>query len=253
MLYGQPGAGKTTLAGTAQLVPSMKDTIFIDAESGTLSLADKSDIDFIRISSFHQFSQIYEFLKLHCRFRDNSDNVAIEKLHEKYNADPTKRYNTVVIDSLTEVQKLVMYMLMGKEVGNVKLDSIPDQPEYKEWGQSAEMIRMLIRSFRDLPMHVIFVAAESEDKIGTNLIKRPNLPGKLSSESQGFLDVVGYLAVRHTTDEEGETLVKRRLFLTPGRTFQAKHRFAANGLSHIDNPTMEQIISLSMKGTISNG
>lgn len=246
MVYGQPGAGKTTLAGTAQDVASMQDVLFIDAESGTLSLSDRDDIDIIRISAFPQFSRVYEFLKLHCSYRDANNIPKLEELQRSAGANPNKRYHTVVVDSLTEVQKLVMYYLTGRAVGIGTLDSIPSQPQFKEWGQSAEMIRMLIRSFRDLPMHVLFVAAEMEvENIGQNgkqLLKRPSLPGKLSNEAQGFLDMVGYLAVAHIAIEEGGTELRRRLYLVPGRTFQAKHRFAKEGVEFIDNPTMSSLL-----------
>jgi len=237
LIYGAPGSGKTTLAATAQDVPEMQNVLYIDVESGSLSIAHRSDIDVVRIYNYAQFSKVHEFLRLHCQYRDAGDDGKLAGLAEAVGAEP-KPYNTVVIDSLTEIQKQVMYMLLGIEVGHAQLDLIPETPEFREWGQSAEMMRLLVRSFRDLPMNVIFVCAEQEvENERKQLLRRPALPGKLGTEIMGFLDVVGYLATAH--GEDGD--LRRRLYITPGRTFQAKHRFSQAVVGYFDDPTMAQV------------
>ena len=209
LIYGAPGTGKTTLAGTAQDVDEMKDVIFIDVEAGALSLAGRDDIDVVRVTSYMQFAKVYEFLKLHCQYRDVGDSDKLHDLHEKIGADPAKIYNTVVIDSLTEVQKQIMYMLLGVQIGQMNLELVPDTPEFKEWGQSAEMVRLLIRSFRDLPMHVVVVCAEAEgENERKQRIRRPNLPGKLAGEVQGPRRAA--LAYGRGSTRDGSTVGGRR-------------------------------------------
>lgn len=241
LIYGPFGAGKTTLAGSAETIAQMCDVLYIDVESGSLSLVGQ-DIDVLRINAYQDFSQIYEFLRLHCRYRDAKEGAkGLADANARIGALPDKRYRTVVIDSLTEVQKTLMYMLLGTSIGGTRLDLIPESPEWKEWGQSAEMIRLLVRSFRDLPMHVIFVCSEQEVQDGGNLVRRPNLPGKLSGEVQGFLDVVGYLRAAPAS-EDGT--VMRRLYITPGRTFSAKHRFRNVNVDFIEDVTMDDLYNL---------
>jgi len=155
-----------------------------------------------------------------------------------------KIYRTVIVDSLTEVQTYLMYQLLNLDVDNWALDVTPESPEYKEWGQSSEMIQLLVRTFRDLPMHVIFVCSAQEVTDDKNrMLKRPNLPGKLAGKVQGFLDVVGYLDT--APDKEGN--VVRRLWMQPGtRLFQAKHRFRNHpDLKFIDNPTLKDLFNLT--------
>jgi hypothetical protein len=242
LVYGAPGVGKTTFAGSAQNVDDMRDVLFVDAESGSMSLAGQKDIDFVHVNSYQQVAKVYEFLKLHCGLRKKKDYDKLARLHEQFGLSVDKEYNTVVIDSLTEVQKLVMYLIKGMEIGNVKLDAMPDYTQIQEWGMGLEMLRTLIRSFRDLPMNVIFVAAEQFSEIQTGqIVRMPYFTGKLQFEVQGFLDVVGYMASRTEITEEGNAIEYRRLYLISGKTWQAKNRFASEGLSYIDDPTMQKL------------
>ncbi len=233
----------------------MRDVIVLDAESGDTSLEDRPGLTTVRITNYRQFARVHEFLRLHCRYRDADDIEKMCELEEKFrNAgidedDPEyyvvdesnyKIFNTVVIDTLTEVQKYCMYQLLGVTVGDYALDMEPTSPEWDEWGKSAEMIRLLVRSFRDLPMHVIFVASEAEKEVGKMTLRRPNLPGKLASEVQGFVDFVGYLTV---TPGEGDKII-RRLYLRPGRTFQAKIRLPGNTTQYLGDPDIKSLLSL---------
>src|SRR5262249_29687362 len=80
LIYGRTGAGKTTLAASAVDVPSMRDVLMIDAESGDMTVDDNpriqnaEEIEHIRITEFKQVARIQEFLKSHCQFRD-ANNV----------------------------------------------------------------------------------------------------------------------------------------------------------------------------------
>ena len=243
LIYGPWGAGKTTFASTAIDVAPMGRVLFIDAESGDMSL-NGLDLDVIRINKFSQLARVYEFLRLHCRARDTEDTEKLKQLQERFRGPvkPNEKpviYNTVVVDSLSEVQKYIMYQLLSIDIEHTTLDNAVDTPEFKEWGQSAEMVRLLVRSFRDLPMHVIFVCPEQEAEDNGRIVRRPSLPGKLAGEVQGFVDIVGYL--RANTTEDG---VVRRLYLRNGPTFAAKHRFRGVDVAYLDSPTMKSLLDL---------
>jgi hypothetical protein len=136
-----------------------------------------------------------------------------------------------------------MYQLLGIKIGEFELDIPPDQPEWSEWGKSAEMIRLLVRSFRDLPIHTIFVCARGEEQDQTKRYHyAPLLPGKLANEIQGFFDTVGFMVAGPM---EGGGML-RRLWLEPGQTFKAKNRFTNFKGSYLDNPTMADLMKLSM-------
>jgi hypothetical protein len=82
LVYGESGAGKTRLAGSACAVPEMSPVLLIDFEGGTLSLAsDYSDVQVIRVTSWGAVDRLYGAL---------------------YDKNP---YKTIVMDSLSEIQK----------------------------------------------------------------------------------------------------------------------------------------------------
>ncbi len=252
LIYGDYGAGKTTLSGTATDVPAMNDVLFINAEAGDLSLAQRADdLDTITITNYTQFARIYEFLRAHCRARDQKDNVELARLEGLVRGclpeevKKPRHFRTVIIDSLSEVQRYCMMSLLGVQLEKIQLDVTPGIPEFKEWGQSADMIRTLVRAFRDLPMNVIFVCSQKAEQDEQKKYHYTlHLPGKLANDVQGFLDIVGYLAVGNTPiSKEGEEqhAAPRRLFLAPTTYFSAKSRI--NGrIQFIDDPTIAKIL-----------
>lgn len=250
LFYGDYGVGKTTLAASACEVPEMLDVIMASAEAGEMSVEEVyPELDVVPITAYNQFARFHEFLKLHCKARDEGNEDYLRKLEARFRGVPEseiekpRKYRTVIVDSLTEVQKYCMYQLLGIKVGEFALDIEPEQAQYAEWNKSAEMIRLLVRTFRNMPIHTIFVCARAvEQDEAKRFHYSPLLPGKLASEVQGFFDVVGFMVA--APNEGGD--IQRRLWLVPGKTFQAKNRLNFKG-SYIDNPKMADLMKYSLK------
>jgi len=256
MVYADYGAGKTHFGCTSCDVPEMGDVLYVSAEGGEKTARKWKNIDVIRLNTYSQMARIYEFLKIHCQARDNNDESTLRKLEsnfrqytperaaEVYAKRNAKRYKTVIIDSLSELHKYCMYQLLGIKIGEYKLDMEPDSPQFAEWGRSSEMIRLLVRTFRDLNMHVIMICARDYDQDETKKYHyMPMLPGKLGKEIQGFFDTVGYLVA---APNENTGAIQRRMFLTPGRNYQAKNRYKNFSASYLDNVTMADLIKLEL-------
>jgi len=250
LVYGDYGAGKTVLAASSDDVPEMKEVLYIDAEAGDLALSDRPHLDVVRIKKYAELARIYEYLRLHVRLRDEGTPEAYAKLAELERRlkgldtapETPTLYQTVVIDSLTEVQTYLMYSLLGMDPDNWALDAQPNAAEWGEWRASSDMIQLLARQFRDLPMHVIFVLSQQEIEDKKQLLKRINLPGKLASKIQGFWDMVGYLV----SLKDGEGITRRRLYLNKvDNSFQAKHRFRHITVDYVDEPSITKLLDLA--------
>jgi phage nucleotide-binding protein len=203
LIYGHPGAGKTYLAGTAEDHEMTSPVLVLDVDGGTVTLRKRSGIDVIQVRSPQHMKEIHDSLR--------EDNAGY--------------YKTVVIDSITELQKLDMREVM-REMLLKRPDRDPDVPDKREWGISGEHIRRIIRAYRDLEMNTIFTALMvdyKDDKTG-QVTFSPSLPGKLRNEIPGFIDIVGYLFVT-TNGEE----VNRNLQLQQSQKVIAKDRTASLG------------------------
>lgn len=135
--YGRAGSGKTTLAGSFP-----KPLLLLDIrDKGTDSIADVKGVSVLEIESLDDIEDIYYYL------RDN----------------PSK-YKTLVFDTVTEMQKIVMRsVVMSKsKKKNVDESRIGDWGSMakKDWGDVAGIMNKWISDFRDLDMEVVFLAQE---------------------------------------------------------------------------------------------
>jgi len=219
IIYGDPGSGKTVLAGSSDQVPDMRPVIFIDIEGGTFSIRERfPEVEVVRVETWNDMQKIYDALLM--------------EDHE---------YNTVVLDSLTEIQKFSMYNIMEFTVKKDP-DRDPDVPSMREWGKNIEQIRKLVRAFRDLPMHTVFTALAKTDKDNkTGSVKTmPSLSGKLAAEVSAFVDIVGYQYTKVMEDE-----LRRFLLTTATDRYVAKDR--SDHLSPtLENPTMKDIFESAL-------
>ena len=235
LIYGDPGSGKTHLAGTAQDVPDMADVHVFNIDGGIMTLAGRGDIHATDIHSVDDLEQ--ELFKI-----VNHD--------EKYAT--TK---TVVIDNITELQTLALESLTIKEFANRKKknkDYTIDEVYLEDYGVAGKRLARILRGFRDLPMHVIYIA-HKKDKMrqGTNTLEesKPNLTDKLSTAIMGYMDYVWYL---YTADEMVgneevgyHTEVHRYLLTQAMNNYAAKTRgaeFASRIGAIIKDPNMVDIM-----------
>jgi len=217
LIYGDSGVGKTVLASSAP------NPLFISVEGGLLSVRQFGrNPDVIAITEFTQIKEVYEHIV------NNLDN-----------------WDTIVIDSLTELQRRSMEAVMKQVVAqNSRRD--PDVPGLGEYGKNGEVIRKVIRRFRDLPKNVIFtcLTLDVTDNDTGLPIARPMLQGKLAAEVPAYMDLVGQLIVRRIP-MEGGVEAHRQLNLEHGGRYTAKTRLALP--AEILDPDFTEIISKATK------
>lgn len=242
LIYGNYGVGKTTLAASALDVPAMNDVLLVSAEAGDLSVADMEGLDAITLTDFRALGGINEFLKQHCRARDADDTEELIKLESHLRGEDVtkpKKYRTVILDSLTEIEAYCFNQLLGI-TDATRLDEETQSSEWTEYKKNHTMMLRVVRAFRDLPMHVIFTAAEQYQQDETKKMKfSPDLTGKLSKKVQGFMDMVGYYQQARKGEE-----IARRLYVmpSPAGRYDAKHRYASYKGEYFTDPTIGTIL-----------
>jgi hypothetical protein len=269
LFYGDYGTGKTRLVGSSVLVPQMRDILFIDCEAGDLTIATEDSkeynegahtyLDVVRAQTFKDLARIQEYLKLHCQYRDQDDQVAGEAMLKKLEAKlmpetfdpdkPARRYRTAIVDSLSEAESFSMYQLLGIK-DTTRLDEDVSSPEWAEYKRNHSQILRMVRAYRDLPMNILMTAAagfiQNELK---QMLWQPALTGRLAKQCQGFMDVVGYMYV--TTGENNTKI--HMMQVQPSPRINAKCRFSNFKLMGWQNPTMLSILTsvglLEMKTT----
>lgn len=213
LIYGDPGAGKTYLCGTAEDHKLTAPILFFDVEGGTTTLRHREDISVVRVKTYDELWN------------------GISKIHQL----PTIPFKTIIVDSLTELQKVDISNLTKKSAANnSNLD--PDVPSMREWGKSGNRIRAVVRRLRDMPCHTILTAlAQTKRDTDGSVSTMPDLPGKLAADIPGFIDIVAYLYV---DVEKGET--ERRLLTSPTKRYMAKDRTGSLG-KVVVNPTFPEL------------
>jgi len=184
LVYGQAGAGKTSLIRT---LPS---PVVLSAEGGLLSLSG-SDIPYIEVTDMATLNEAYIWVT---------------------QSDEAKQYGSVALDSISEIAEVVLS-------SEKKKSKDPRQA----YGALQEIIGDLIRSFRDIQGKHVYFSAKLEkqaDELG-RMLYWPSMPGnKTGQQLPYYFDEV--LALRVEKDAEGHT--QRALMCDSDGLWTAKDR-----------------------------
>lgn len=201
IVYGKPGVGKTVLGSTAP------NPIIIDAERGLLSISNK-DLPVIRINDFDDLEETYNFLS----------------------GKKGRKFDTVVIDSASEVAEFVL--------ADLKREAKDARQAYMALGERAIE---LFRAFRDLDKHVVYICkAKAIDDDGVQIYK-PSFPGTALIEKVPYL-VDEMFALRIADEEEGGY---RYVQTQPSFSWDSKDR--SGKLEDMEEPNLSKIFRKILK------
>lgn len=184
LVYGQAGAGKTTL------IKTLPDPVIISAESGLLSLSGV-DIPYITVSSLDDLRDVMTWIT---------------------SSAEAQRFRSIALDSISEIADVVL--------AEEKTASKDGRAAY---GNMGDRMRKIIRAFRDLPDKNVYFSAKldrAQDEQGM-MLYGPYMPGKtMMQDMPFFFDEV--LALRIVKDKDGNS--RRALMCQADGLWTAKDR-----------------------------
>jgi hypothetical protein len=208
IIYGGAGAGKTVLCSTAPR------PVILSAEAGLLSLR-KFQLPYILINDYKSLEEAYTWVM---------------------KSNESKQFDTICLDSLSEIAEVVLVDLKLKH-----------KDPRKAYGEVQDQILALIRDFRDMPQKHVYFSAKQEkvkDEATGAFLYGPMMPGtKLPQQVPYFFDEVLQLFVYTdpTTKEEIRALRTKKDF-----QYEAKDR---SGTLDIWEPAnLEHVFNKIIKG-----
>ena len=208
IVYGGAGTGKTVLCSTAP------QPVILSAEAGLLSLR-KFNLPYILITDYKALEEAY---------------LWVMKSNE------SKQFNTICLDSLSEIAEVVLTDLKSKT-----------KDPRKAYGEVQDQVLSLLRSFRDMPQKHVYFSAKQEklkDELTGGFIYGPMMPGtKLPQQVPYFFDELFNLMVYQdpTTRQDIRALRTKKDF-----QYEAKDRSGL--LDEWEVPNLSHIFDKIMKG-----
>lgn len=158
LIYWAPKVWKTTLGATSP------KPLFVCAESWLLSVADKAP-DFVEVKTLKELKELYKFLR-----------------------DDKPDYESIVIDSLSEISKIIK-------------DDITDHGKnpmrIQDWWVYGEEMMQTVRQIVALPYHIICIVHSKEIAGENGWIEKYDLAieGKAKDELPRYFDTIGYMYI----------------------------------------------------------
>lgn len=209
LVYGQGGIGKTTFTSTAP------KPILADCENGSKYFGLRGiKMDVAHITQWNDIREFYKYVR--------------ESDHE-----------TVIIDPIGELMEKLKTEIANSQ--NKKWVQFDGALTMAGWGEMKERLRQFIKLLRDSGKHVIFVAHVEEKSDEDKVIKRPKVMTKISEEIIALVDIVGFMEMVKQVTEEGVTIEKRIIRVSPSDKYESKDR--TGQLGGVIEPNFQKIIN----------
>lgn len=161
LICGDPGAGKTLISST------FPNPFYASAEAGLMAIADRG-IPYTDVESSDDLIQVRNSLSQDPEFREEILGFAVD---------------TIVVDTLDEIQKI----LKKERLTATKQTAF----QLQDWGWLDEQMRAMIRSFRNMPINVVFTChvKEVNDNESGRVWHKPALQGSIGDDVAQYFDL----------------------------------------------------------------
>ncbi len=225
LIHADAKAGKSTLSSTAPGPVLVLDAegswkfikarkVFWDPAREPMPVHDGTwDACMVSVSDWSTVGQVYQWL-----------------------ASGQHPFRSVVIDSITEIQRILRKNLKGT-----------DAMQIQDWGMLLTQMDVTFRQFRDLsnnkhnPVECVVFIAETKESSGK---WRPFMQGQIATFLPYAVDICGYLYVDNDPDENGQLTKRvRRLWIGPSANFITGERVGGSLGDVVTNPNIANMIT----------
>ena len=236
LLFGDPGTGKTLLAASAHLMEEMQPVLFCNAEGGTATLYQD------------RYRERYEDLDIE-NITDTDQNADrfLDNLGEVYERIQDEGYKTLIVDTLSEVQRYGLMDLSDQHKGWWRAFRDPKKVTLPMYGASLTQTAILVRALRDLPAHVIATAHVRRAHLETDGHDYvvPSFTGQQWKEAMKVFDEVWYLYTKPAVSiNDPEKGVRYKLMTKVWDNLKAKDRLFGLPVSvDFTDKTLEEVLT----------
>ncbi len=249
LLYGEYGSTKTRTAATAALDERLSPVLMLNSGGNPIAIRDyEKQPDILTLDDLKEYNIPYEWLA--------GGQDPDHPFCDKFDLNPP--YKTVIVDSVTEVQRMSFSFVTGNT--RIGPGDIPQSVEIQHFNKTLGQMVTFARLYYGLPMNVIMTSLEKYDKdeVTGAVMHRPLIWGQASSEIGGYAYIVARLVHRARIDNklrmradqqakvgiaedpiDSET-VSVALFEPTGK-YVAKDQYGVLG-PYMVNPTMTKIL-----------
>jgi hypothetical protein len=197
LVYGLGGSGKTGFAGTWDTDRRTARCFYINAAGNPVRLRHQTPAPYVfDVETLNDLGGCWDFLR---------DQRPDNKFREKYSIPPDVVFQSVVIDTITEIQRIIIAELAGRPyiASCVPMRTRVDMNDAHvtnpgEWGVILQRTINVVNLFYQLPMHVLLTSQERGDFDDAGKLVRysPALQGQSSEQVPSYAEIVGRMVRR---------------------------------------------------------
>jgi len=242
LFYGRPGSTKTRTACTAALDSRTSPCLLLNAGGNPLSIRDYDpQPTIIEMEQLEDLNAPYDWLR--------KGQPVSHPFVKQF--DLTPPYKSVIIDQITQVQRMMFAKTMGyDDTARYGPGTLVPKREWEHYNKVLYSMINMASLYVSLPIHVILVAQESNKPIEEGVVGVA-LEGQGAIEVPSYVYVIGRLVhrgrmktglVTRMEEASGVEVVSVCFFASAGG-YDAKDQYGALG-DYMINPTLTQMLDL---------